>query len=1265
MNTRVYALVLLLCFALSMNAIAQTSNASLGGTVGDPSAAVIPGVEVTATNVGTGVVNTTLSNEAGAYSFPSLQTGTYEVRAALTGFQTQTYNSVTLGVSQQVRLNFIMKLGGITQSVDVSVSADTVLASSSASVGNVLADSMIRDLPARVGGVLDLLSTTQGAVRQGDTQGAFNGQRSTATNVTRDGVNIMDGRYEFGAYAAVFSSPDLVEEVRVITGPSDAETSRGSGQVQMATRSGTNQYHGSLFWTNINSSLNANDWFSNATGVARDFSNRNEYGARLGGPILKNKTFFFAFFEGQRVAQRQNVVGLTLTPLARQGIFRYFTGVDNNNVLGNNPTVDRNGNPVLNGAAATPLQINLFTRDPLRATYDASAFGREQLARMPDPNDYTIGDGLNTAGIRFLKRIPGQDIGVGQGYEINRDQYNLRLDHNFSQKEKLSVVATREKDWGYGQPTTRAWPAGFDGNTVKRPDVYTFKLVSMLSSSLVNELTVSRKRSLNWAYAAANRTDADGLEALKFIPSSNGILFRVVPAVTQAFTTIGGFGQWREGLNPQKTISDNLSWSHGQHAFKFGGEFRFSQSNGFNDPDITPRVTIGAGNFPTDMTITGLSSNNQTLAKNILYDLSGSVTSIIEAFTMKNATDLNFYGSPEVPNNRQILFENEFSGFVKDDWKVRPSLTLNVGIHYEYYGAPFEKNGLAGAPIGGPAAVKCGYACGPINVQLVGKNSPNPQINTYNGRLDKNNLAPNFGLSWNVPWWDKTVVRAGYGISYTGALRNYIGVGGVLRAPGMYLGSANNGVTQVPSAFTTLSTVALPIPQPLTTALQPIPYTDRTLQLQVYDQISPYIQNFNVEIQHEIARNTIVDVRYVGTKGTKLWGSTELNSVDIFNNGILTAFNQTRAGQDAALFDQMLTGINLGSGVIGTTTTGSAALRANATTRTFIANGNVGALANFLNTNKTGVTNNGDLVRKNGFPENFFVLNPQFLNVGDLSNPGSSTYHALQLQVTKRLSNGIAASGGYTWSRALGEADGDGGTAYRDPNNHAASHQLLGFHRTHAITSYGTYNLPFGPNRMLLSNTPGWLSRLVQDWQFGGVFFWTSGQPLTVTSGLSTMTNSTTDITPDLVGSFPKGSGNLTYVSNGIQYFPGLVQIDDPSKAGVTALNSTVGSFSNKAIADANGNLLLVNPAPGTAGTLGLKTIEGPADFKLDMNLIKRVKLAEGKELQIQLNAINVLNHPVFANPNVSINSVNFGRITATSTGTTPRQLMTSLRFNF
>jgi hypothetical protein len=189
--------------------------------------------------------------------------------------------------------------------------------------------------------------------------------------------------------------------------------------------------------------------------------------------------------------------------------------------------------------------------------------------------------------------------------------------------------------------------------------------------------------------------------------------------------------------------------------------------------------------------------------------------------------------------------------------------------------------------------------------------------------------------------------------------------------------------------------------------------------------------------------------------------------------------------------------------------------------------------------------------------------------------------------------------------------------------------------------------------------------RLVERWQFGGIFNLTSGQPLSLTTGLSTITNSSTDIVPNLTGSFPKSVGKVTYVSNGIQYFPGLKQIDDPSKSQVTALNATAGSFSNKAITDADGNLLLINPAPGSYGTLGLGWVEGPRDFKLDMNLIKRVRVDENKEVEFRINAINVLNHPVFDNPNTNINSNNFGRITATSTGTTGRQIVTSVRVSF
>src|SRR4030095_6371491 len=157
--------------------------------------------------------------------------------------------------------------------------------------------------------------------------------------------------------------------------------------------------------------------------------------------------------------------------------------------------------------------------------------------------------------------------------------------------------------------------------------------------------------------------------------------------------------------NPQHPLSDSVSWSHGKHAFKSGAEFRFTQSNGFNDPDMTPRIVIGAGANAVqgiDGSITGLSGTNQTLARNMLLDLTGSVGSVNEAFAMKNSSDVNFYGSPEVPTNRQILFQNEFSGFFKDDWKFRPGLTLNLGVHYEWYSPVYEKRGFAGGrPRGG------------------------------------------------------------------------------------------------------------------------------------------------------------------------------------------------------------------------------------------------------------------------------------------------------------------------------------------------------------------------------------------------------------------------------------------------------------------------------------------------------------------------------------------------------------------------------------
>jgi hypothetical protein len=1316
-----YAIALLLWFSVSIPGFAQTSNASVGGTVSDASGALIPGVTITATNTATGIVSTTVSNEAGAYQFPNLQTGNYKVTAELPGFQVHTYNNVQLGISQQVRLNFTLQVAAQAQNVEVTINADTVLATSSASVGSVLGDQKIRDLPMVVRDVFGLVGYQAGISCQttnGNTGldcGNFAGQRLGMTNTTRDGINVSDGRYENGAFSSTYTSPDLVEEVKVIVAPVDAETSRGSGQVQMVTRSGTNQFRGSVFWNNLNSTLSSNTYFNNLSNVPKNFVNRNQYGGRIGGPIKQNKTFFFFLFEGQRYVDKQSFVGVTLTDLARQGTFRFFPGVDNGNALSNNPVVDALGNPVTPRGVNTAIDggrlqtLNVFGRDPNRLGIDKSAYMQETLKRMPSPNDFTVGDGLNTAGIRFLRVNRGYDEANGNGTNVDRDQYNVRIDHNFNAKNKLSLVGTKEHTWGNAaQAGQRQWPTAYDGLAVKRPDVYTISFVSTLTNSIVNEFRAGRSRTLNWQWGPGDRGDSVGAEARSFLPVINGVTVTPYPTLwggtsttpglnLSPFVTIGQFGRWREGLNPRKSIGDNLSWTTGKHAFKGGWEYRHTESNGFNDPDFSPRAIFGApAGFAVQningTVIPGLTANSQTNAQNLLNDLSASILEIRQSFGVTNAQDLAYKSSPTVPNNRHWWRQSEMSAFFKDDWKFRSNLTLNVGIHWEWYGAPWENDGRAAAPVvpDGKTVFDtlCGISCGTglTTVQFVGKNSTHEGI--LSNKNDWNNFAPAVGLSWNLPWWgkDKTVLRAGYGISFAGAARNFIAVDGVLgTVPGVNLGNAGSGISYTPARFTTLSTIGsngyMPIPFQSElnlsgTALTPIPITsDRTQTISAYDRVAPYTQNINLELQREVARNMTVEIRYIGTKSTKLWNGIPVNYDDIFNTGLLDAFNITRAGSNAQLFDRMLNGINIGGGattVNGTSETGSMALRQNSTTRAFIANGNVGALANYLYTNSAGTGQPGGLLRRNGFPENFLRLNPQFAGVTLQGNPGNSTYHSLQAQFTKRYSQGFATTTTYTWSRALGENDGD---TYRDPRNRSLDKTLLNFHREHALTANASYELPFGPSHLLLANAPGWLSRIVERWQLSGIMNISSGAPLTITAPVSTIYNNTVNNTPDVVGAFGKDTGKVTKVSNGVYYFQGLTQITDPYRSNVTTLDSTQTAFNNKAIQDANGNIVLVNPQPGTLGTLGRAFIEGPKSINFDMNLVKRVRIHESKEFEFRIDAINVLNHTNFGPPQLNINSTanDFGRITtcaATTAGAfggapCTRQFVAHARVNF
>jgi hypothetical protein len=1336
----VCAAVALLCLVLSVNGFGQSINASVGGTVADPSKALIPGVTITATNTGTGIANTTVTNESGAYNFPALQPGTYKLSAELPGFQTQTFTDVQLGGAQQVTLNFTLQVAAAAgQNVEVTVAAATT----SNSIGTVLPEYKIRDLPSLTGNVFNLVANMPGVQRDGSgTFGYMAGGRLGDVNATRDGINVNDGRYENGAWSTVYTSPDMVEEVKVIVAPVDAETSRGNGQVSMVTRSGTNQYRGSVSWSNHNSALDANNWFNNQNGVGKSFDNRNLYSARLSGPILKNKTFFFLLFSGQRDLKKTQAAGLTWTDMARTGIIRYWPGVDNQNASGANPGVDLNGNPrTPNNATGLLSAIGLFGtcnyqgqlvpnckvyNDTLGRTISTVPFIQETLKRMPSPNQFTsngnlTGDGLNTAIVRFVRRQDGLDLTNGNGDEVNRDQYNARIDHNFNSKHKISLIGTQEHTWGTAtQAGLRAWPDGFDGLAVKRPVVYSIQVSSTLSNTMLNQLRMGKSGSNNWQWGPADRGDETGAEVRKLLYYAQGSRGVPIGTFTYAtdtnagaivpFATKGQFGRWREGINPRWSIGDDLSWTVRKHAFKGGMEWRRTESNGFNDSNNTPVATFGAGSNPAvlDSTaagggFTGLTTNSANTAKAFLYNLSGQISTVNQAFGVLSATDTVLRPSPDVPNNRHWNYQNEMSAYFKDDWKFRPDLTINLGIHWEWYGQPYEHNGLAARVVGDESSflnVQCagtlgvaGTATGCTNltqVQFVGKNSTHPDVGVNLKGNDYKSFAPSVGIAWNVPEWlgkGKTVLRAGYGMAYSGALRNFITVDSTINTvPGINLISNGAGLTwNAPTAtsaagLTTLANLTLPIPLPTGTATSspfPITSTTRNIGITQLNYDNPYTQNWNLEIQREVAKNTTVEIRYVGTKGSKLLGNLNINDLYLVQKdnalAMYSAFDAARTGGESALLNQLFNGVALtGTCTGGSTCTGAQILRTNTTTRADLANGSYGSLLNRINTTLQytgGPTDAGSILRRNGFPDNFLTPNPQYSTINLNGNNQNSTYHSLNLQLTRRLSNGFTATTTYIWSKAMGEV----GTS-PDPNDRSLVKSLQAVDHKHQLSSNGSYELPFGTGHFLFANAPGWAQNIVGKWQLGGIMNFNTGAPLAFTSTVNPLTNS--GGRPIAVASLPQGT--VTKLGNAVTFFNGYSIVTDPglsqasptcAPAGVTTTtncNGMLAGYNLTAVQDPSGKLVLVNPGPTQTG--GLPVVRGPKSLNFDMNLVKRIRITETKTFEFRIDAVNVLNHANFAAPNVSIDSTNFGRITALNTelvGNGMRSFIVNTRLNF
>jgi hypothetical protein len=912
--------LLLLPLFLTVPAFSQGLYATVTGTVSDSSGAVIPGVTIRANAVDTGVISTTLTNEAGVYNYRDLLPGRYTISASLPGFQTKTLTDVSLSQNASYRYNFELVVSSVNTQVEVNVSADTILSAQGATVGQVLSQEKVQDLPFVGNNVLDLITVMAGvenvvptnppsaANAFGRENTTFAGVRADNVMIVRDGINMNDNRSPNGIYSIQTINPDLVGEIRLILAPVDVELGRGNGSIQYSTRSGTNRYSGSAVWSFRNTALDPNTWLNNRSqtipttasnellaqaqqGKAKlalepNWTNTQQLTVSFGGPIVRNKTFFFGLFDINSNRTRSLDNFIVYTPCARLGIYRYFNNWSSTNAIGNetltgaNPTrrsVDLNGNPLppsgppsgsgagydntlqerslfgpmqsmptRNDCSDAPINMNTLVPngvsvsappgsgggwDNFRRQMDPSGYITRQLGYTPLPNNYEVGDGLNTAGFRWLRRSRGIDNLFGSGEATGlRKQYNVKVDHNFTNNHKANVNFSYERV--VSDDVFHAFPDTFSNSNFRRPLVVTAGFTSTLSPTLLNEARFGyRLQDLNViapmalpeydaALAALFPAPVNGIEVMPFYgfiapggspcpphygarPPTNA------PAPGQAIGC--NIAPTSKGKTPTWTFSDTVSWTRGTHAFRFNGELRLNSSEvespgtvDFVGTTTYASATIGAfgttapgtagiNDFSNSNTrpasdpnnLLGLTNGSRTNAHTIMNFMAGSLSSLAHQYYIDNP---NLSSPPSISDWRDFrngefikskVVQTEFSAWAKDEWKVTRNLTLTPGIRWDWSGVPYLDNGTTIGLIGGGGAafgisgrdfngwMNPGARADMTTFEFVGPNSNNPDKSAYPNIW--HNFGPSFAFAYTLPWFGegKTTIRGGYQITYS------------------------------------------------------------------------------------------------------------------------------------------------------------------------------------------------------------------------------------------------------------------------------------------------------------------------------------------------------------------------------------------------------------------------------------------------------------------------------------------------------------------
>lgn len=1244
----------------------QVLRGRIEGTIKDPQEQAVPNVALTVANVGTGETLNVVSTDEGEFVVPELKPGTYTITAEAQGFKKTSVEGVVVQVATVSSVTIQLEVGEVTEQVSVSADeAQVVINTSNAEVGDVIDRQRILDLPLDGRNPLELAGLQPGVQTKTNADGEvssfqINGNRTVASNVTVDGVNASDNFLKTPANITLPVIPVSVESVgefRVVTTLASAEFGRGTSQINAITASGTNQFRGSLFWFHRNTIFNANNFFNNSTildngeGVPREPLIRNQFGGRLGGPIIKDRTFFFFSYEGKRESRGLSRNRLVYTQEARNGIFRYLKNVPTTpanvaaapgtapaSIIAGIPAGTRTcattgANAVPNGTICVQnvlgINSNRTMIDPTLAAY---------IALTPLPNNFQIGDGLNTGGFRFNARVLSPS-----------DQYAGRFDHRINDNNSFELTYSYGDINFNGDYINEGEPNFPDStyrtrNTIGRGLSATLR--SVFSPTMVNEARFGAQIS---TLTFGNTADL-----------SAGYVFDI-STVYEPYNNFEGSGRNLRVLQ----FTDNFTLVRGEHTFKTGGEIRFPWVRRFTSSGTLPEVNFDTGinspGFNRTTQFPGSSTTNFTLAQVLANTLTGAVGSVTQVFNIESLESGFVPFAPEI--RRYSNWEADL--YFQDTWRARPNLTLSLGVRYEYSSSPRELSGFALLPTNGSAGL---YGIsGDGNLFMPGTIAGEPPVLDFaDGPLyesDKNNFGPVLGFAWD-PFKDgKTSIRGGYRMSFVRGSFNAIdgtlddNEGLIITTEREVDDFLRNGIGITPTPM-----LNLPAPQSI--------QVNSTVDIRAFDENlkSPTVHEFSFGVQREIFKNTALEVRYVGNRGKDLYRGYDVNEVNIFAQDPVTGQTFLEAFQIAqrnlALFRQQFpdatTSFRCTAQLVGCTPnplmdalfTGQVANYTQSVFITRLDEGRAGDFADYVSRIRTlnGVRGGSFLnaVAAGRLPRNFFRANPDVRGAQLFTNGSESQYDALQIELTRRLRGGLRLQASYTFAKGLTDFVGSTGDTNSFLTLRDTRREYAVYTNTHQFLANAIYQLPFGRGRQFFRNVRGLSSYLISGWQLGTIVKYTSGDPLSILSGRGTYNrddrsaSNTADVLGNLTREEIQNLTGVTRTANGVFFL-------DP--------NLAPGSTSD------DSEVIFLNPQAGTVGSLGLSSIFGPRYFNVDFSVLKRTRITETMNVEFRAEVFNLFNTVNFNNPETDINSANFGRIT--SIVGRPRLMQFALRLNF